>query len=456
MSAPSFTRRMLRLGGLLVALSVVTPTIVSAQDAPRKELTEKVSTEVSKLQELFDAKQWDTALAKVDSLLADVRPESYDRTLLNQIKVQILLTQGKYAAAIEPLETALRLGHAYNFIEERQNLEFTQILSQLYFQEGTTTKDTRLRDDYLKKAYDTIKVYLAATDKPKVEAVSYAATMMYTQATLDAENPDKQLLAESKELAEKGLLLTAKPREAFYVLVLAALQQEGKNKEAGEILELLVTLNPTSKQFWQQLQATYLNIANAAPPDSQEALEYNVRTVITIERAQKLGILNSPRDHFNMVGILMNIRRFNQAIVLLEKGLANGDIDDTQQNWEYLASSYQQVNKELKAIDVLKQTAAKFPEVGSLEFKIANIYYGLDKLAEAYDHGKKALSKGGLENEGSAQMFVAYMGFELKKYDEALPFAKEAKDAGAVNADRLYEAIENAIKERQAALEATI
>lgn len=456
MSAPSFTRRMLRLGGLLVALSVVTPAIVSAQDAPRKELSEKVSTEVSKLQELFDAKQWDTALAKVDALLAGVRPESYDRTLLSQIKVQVLLTQGKYAESIEPMETALRLGKAYNFIEERQYLEFTQILSQLYFQEGTTTKDTVQRDAYLKKAYDTIKVYLASTDKPKVEAVSYAATMMYTQATLDGDNPDKKLLAESKELAEKGLLLSAKPRESFYVLVLAALQQEGKNKEAGEILELLVTLNPTSKQFWQQLQATYLNIANSSPPDSREALEYNVRTVLTIERAQKLGILNSPRDHFNMVGILMNIRRFNQAIVLLEKGLANGDIEDTQQNWEYLASSYQQVNKELKAIDVLKQTAAKFPEVGSLEFKIANIYYGLDKLPEAYDHGKKALAKGGLDNVGSAQMFVAYMGFELKKYDEALPFAKEAKDAGANNAARLYEAIENAIKERQAALEATI
>lgn len=447
---------MLRLGGLLVALSVVTPAIVSAQDAPRKELSEKVSTEVSKLQELFDAKQWDTALAKVDALLAGVRPESYDRTLLSQIKVQVLLTQGKYAESIEPMETALRLGKAYNFIEERQYLEFTQILSQLYFQEGTTTKDTVQRDAYLKKAYDTIKVYLASTDKPKVEAVSYAATMMYTQATLDGDNPDKKLLAESKELAEKGLLLSAKPRESFYVLVLAALQQEGKNKEAGEILELLVTLNPTSKQFWQQLQATYLNIANSSPPDSREALEYNVRTVLTIERAQKLGILNSPRDHFNMVGILMNIRRFNQAIVLLEKGLANGDIEDTQQNWEYLASSYQQVNKELKAIDVLKQTAAKFPEVGSLEFKIANIYYGLDKLPEAYDHGKKALAKGGLDNVGSAQMFVAYMGFELKKYDEALPFAKEAKDAGANNAARLYEAIENAIKERQAALEATI
>ncbi len=456
MSAPSLSRRLLRLGGLLVALTVITPAVISAQDAPRKELTEKVSTGLSNLQELFDTKQWDVALANVNSLLATVKPESYDRTLLNQVKVQILLSQGKYPEAIEPLEIALRLGKAYDFIADRQRLEFTQILSQLYFQEGTTTKDPRLQTEYLKKAYDTIQIYLAENKDPKVESVSYAATMIYTQATLDAENPDKKLLNEAQELAQKGLLLSIKPRETFYVLILAALQQEGKNKEASELLELLVTINPTSKQYWQQLQATYLNLANSFPPESREALEYNVRTIVTIERAQKLGILDTPRDHFNMVGILMNIKRFNEAIVLLEKGLANGNIEDTQQNWEYLASSYQQVHKELKAIDVLKQTAEKFPTVGPLEFKIANIYYGLDKLPEAYSHAKKALEKGGVDNVGATQMFVAYMGYELKKYDEALPFAKAAKDAGAANADRLYEAIDNAIKERQAALEATI
>src|SRR5690606_7036120 len=102
---------------------------------------------------------------------------------------------------------------------------------------------------------------------------------------------------------EQGLTLSIKPRETFYVLILAALQQEEKNKEAAELLELLVTLNPTSKQYWQQLQATYLNLANSAK-DPDEALEWNVRTIVTIERAQKLGILDEARDHFNVVGIM--------------------------------------------------------------------------------------------------------------------------------------------------------
>lgn len=456
MSAPSLTRRLLRLGGLLVSLAVLTPALVSAQEAPKKEISDKVSEGLGKLREMTEAKRFDEALALINSLVALAKPESYDLTILNQVKVQILLTEGKYADSIEPMETALRLGKTYNFIEKRQLLEFTQILSQLYFQEATSTKDTKVRDTYLRKAYETIKVYLSENDKPTVESMSYAATMIYTQATIDPENTNKKLLSEAKDLAEKGLMLSIKPRETFYVLILAALQQDGKNAEAAELLELLVTINPTSKQYWQQLQATYLNLANAAPPGSRESLEWNVRTVLTIERAQKLGILNTPRDYFNVVGILMNIKQFDQAIVLLEQGLANGNIEDTKQNWEYLASSYQQVRKELKAIDVLKQTAEKFPGSGDLDYKIANIYYTLDKMSDAYTYGKKAIEAGNLENLPSVQMFVAYMGYELKKYDEVLPLAEAAKNAGTNNADRLFEAIQNAINERKAALEATI
>ncbi|MCC5025499.1 MAG: hypothetical protein J6386_23185 [Candidatus Synoicihabitans palmerolidicus] len=386
MSAPSFSRRMMRLGGLWVALAVVTPVISLAQDAPQKELSDSTSEQLSKLRELTDAKKYDESLALINATINQVGPNSYDLTVLSQVKVQILLTQAKYAEAIAPMETALRLGKAYNFIEKRQYLEFSQILSQLYFQEATSTKDLRLKDEFLNKAYQTIKVYLAENDNPTVDSISYAATMIYTQATIDPENTNKTLLIEAKDLAEEGLLLSIKPKETFYVLILAALQQEGKNEESADLLKMLVSINPTSKQYWGQLQATYLNLANSAEPGSRQSLEWNIRTIITIERAQELGFLNTPRDYFNMVGILMNIRRFDQAIVLLEKGLAKGNID----------------------------------------------------------------------NMPATQIFVAYMGYELKKYDDALPFAEAAKNARADNAERLLEAIPNAVKDRQAALEATI
>jgi hypothetical protein len=273
---------------------------------------------------------------------------------------------------------------------------------------------------------------------------------------MDDNNTDTELLMEAQRIAERGLLMSLKPKESFYVLILAALQQDGKNKEAAELLELLVRQNPTNKQYWQQLQASYLNLANESPEGSREWLEYNIRTVLTIDRAQKLGILDNPRDHFNRVGILMNIQQFDEAIALLKEGLSSGKIEDTQQNWEYLASSYQQVHKELAAIDALQTAAAKFPGNGEIDFRIANIYYLMDQMENAYKSGLKSLEKGNLKNRNAVLMFVAYMGYELKKYDDVLPIIQEALDAGADRAEGLHKAITSAIEERKAALEATI
>jgi len=446
---------------LFVIGSVGLAVPAAAQDEPKKEISNKVADKLGELQEFIDLEDWPNALRITQEAMGDAIPESYDTMVLSQIQVQILLTQQKYAEAIPPLENALRIGRAYGLMDARRFSEFNQILSQLYFQEatgikGTSPQDERRKQEYLTKAYQTIKTYLAENDNPSEESLSYAATMIYTQATMDEGKPDRQKLAEAKAIAERGLLRSLKPRESFYVLILAALQQEGNNKEAADLLELLVAQNPTSQQYWNQLQATYLNIANSAPEGSREALEYSIRTILTIDRAQRLGILDTPRDHFNRVGILMNIQQFDEAIRHLVEGLEAGLIEDTQQNWEYLASSYQQVNKDREAINALETASEKFPDQGEIDIRIANIYYLLDDLDEAYDAGRDALNKGNLRDRNKALMFVAYMGFELRRYDEVLPVIQEALDAGAENAEGLHRAITHAIEERRAALEATI
>ena len=166
MFATPLTRRILHIVGLTAALAAIQPVVLQAQEAPKKEISDKVSEGLAKLREMTEAKDYAGALGMINGLLVTAKPESYDLTILSQIKVQILLTESKYAEAIAPLETALRLGKAYDFIGDRQYLEFTQILSQLYFQEATSTKDVKIRADYLDKAYRTIKIYLRDNKKP--------------------------------------------------------------------------------------------------------------------------------------------------------------------------------------------------------------------------------------------------------------------------------------------------
>ena len=136
--------------------------------------------------------------------------------------------------------------------------------------------------------------------------------------------------------------------------------------------------------------------------------------------------------------------------------MANEKIESNQTNFEYLASSYQQVHKPQKAIEVLERATKMNPNEGELDYRISNIYYSLDKIKEAYSTGQTALQKGNLKNKPAVELFVGYLAFELKKYEDALPLVESAIAGGADRADQLYKAIQDAIEARKAALEATI
>jgi tetratricopeptide (TPR) repeat protein len=163
-------------------------------------------------------------------------------------------------------------------------------------------------------------------------------------------------------------------------------------------------------------------------------------------------VLNTPKDNFNLAGIYYNMQQFDYVAEILGNGLQNGGIESTQANYELLASAYQQARKELKAIEALREAARKFPKAGSIDVQISQIYYSIDKYEDAYRYMESGLKKGVDKNASQSYAFLAYLGLELKKYDEALAAAEKAVelDPNSREAKRLLEATQEAVKDREA------
>lgn len=453
--------RALRRRLLAAFLLIGTPVILTAQTAPGGQpapepprLSDPVSEELGKLQPLADAENWDAALAIVTAASAGVAPGSYDEAVLTQLRAQFLLQKGSYKESIPYLERTLELGKAHGYFNERALLEYTYYLAQLYSQEAQNAQGPAAQAPLLDKALSFIKDYVTSAPKINQDHQNTLASLLFARAQVDPNNIDMGLMKEAYEAAQKGLRLTLNPNTRFLVLSLAALQILNRIPESAEILEQLVKLDPTNATYWQQLAVTYLNMAGESE-DSRRAFEYQVRSIVTIKRAQALGIMAEPRDNYNLVGIYFNIGHFDQAIEILERGLRNGGIENLQRNWELLASSYQQLKREFKAIEALKEGTTHFPEAGQLEFQIANIYYAINNLPESLNHAQAALRKGNLSSVSQVQSFAAYVAFELRQFDLALELAEEAaKDPEAREAQRLLGHIKTTIEERDAALEA--
>jgi Tfp pilus assembly protein PilF len=441
--------------GLALAAITLAPALraQTAADLPKKEVSEKTSSGFAKLKPLVDAKDYAGALALVDQTLAAAAPSSFDVYVLSQIKAQILLSQNQLAAAVAPLETALRLGEGNtNFFDATSNLDQINLLAQLYYQVAAEDKDPAKQRAGYEKALAFMDRWLDRTPQPTADGHAFCASLLYNLGTLDSTKPDATRLKAAIGHAQDARLLALKPSSQVQFILIACHLQLGDNARAAELLELAASSDPKSSNTWSQLQSLYLTSA-AETKDADLAYRLNLRALSTLERAQAQGFLNSPKDHYTRVAILFNIQQFSRAAELLEKGLADGTLENAKRNWELLASAYQQTSRDEKALDALDRAVRQFPADGPLEFSLAQFLYNTGKVNEAYRRSAAALAKPGIDKPGQVQIYLAYLAYELQRYDEAhrwIDAARAAGDVPAATIDPLAKAIADAVKERAA------
>jgi tetratricopeptide (TPR) repeat protein len=437
---PLFPRPLLALLG---ALSLLAATAV-AQTPPVRDYSPSDATSelLGKYKLAVDAKNYDAALAILDGQLAKVAADSYDAALLYQIKTQTLLQKGDFSKVIEPLEKGLTLSDSKTptYYEERATRDLLFFLAQLYLQEAVQTKIPGQAPIMFEKADNTMSRWLKITPKSNPDAQLIYAQLLYNRAVQDADKPDQGLLKRTLEQIEIGLKLSTHPKDTFYVLKMVCLQQLGRNDEAVELLELMVKQKPDSATYWQQLAALYLGQGN------------DLRAVLSIERAQAHGLMSTPKDNFNLIGIYFNMSQYEKAAELLEIGLQNGTIEREVKNYELLALTYQQLERPYKSIESLKNAAKVYPKSGQLEFMIAQAYHSLEKPAEALPHLQAAVAKGELQKPHAVYLFLAYISYELRKFDIALEAARKAAEfpEGAKDAQNMIKGIEDIVKDREA------
>jgi hypothetical protein len=443
------------LAALAALLLAASPVALRAQpaDAPKKEISDKISAELGPLRTHIEAKNYPAGLALVERLLTQAPADSFDLFVLSQIQAQILLTQGKLTPAIPPLERARTLAEKYPvFSDAVSTLEQTYILAQLYYQRGEESKVPATRVADLQRALAMIRLWLERSPKATGDTRLFAASLLYTLGTLDPQKPDPALLRQALEQTHEGLLLSVQPSPQLYQILLACHQQLGDLPRAAEALEVLAARPDATATTWQQLHSIYLAAA-ADTKDPAAAHRLNIRALLTLERAQTRGHLNTPKDHYTRVALLFNIQQFSRAAALLEKGLADGTLDNQKRNWELLASAYQQTHQEEKAAATLERALKAFPSDAALEFTLAQFYYNTGRVTEAYTRAQSARAQPAIEKPGPVSLYLAYLAFELQRYEEAAKWIEDARPLPGVTPatlDPLAKAVADALREREA------
>jgi len=448
--------RILGIVALLLALSVPARLYADGDQTPAEppSLSDAVGDGLAKIRPLLDAKPPDFIGANkvVDQLITEAEADSYDMDILLETRARILIQQTRYAEAIKPMEGALDIADRHHFNNAKQTMDIVNLLAQLYNQTADDSHKTKAEQlASYEKAVGYMQRWFKLSTKPNEDISFYYAQLLYGEAVAkNSEHPDPELIRQAREQVEKVLLMSVHPKPSTYAFLLATLNQEQDYLRASEIVELMLSRNPSSKSYWADLVMFYM-IMGQNTKDEKKIREYNIRAINSIERAQALGYLRTQKDNFNLFTLYYNSNQFGKAADILHDGLMSGNIDPILANWQLLASSYEQTNQEFKAIDALKEAAKRFPANGELDVKIAQVYYGLGDSEKSFEYSKIAVEKGGVSKPLQTWEFLSYLAYELHNYDYAKVAIDKVAELMHGTLDHqmsvLKNAIEDAIKE---------
>lgn len=460
-----FRTKSLLQGVLLTAALSAGFVVARAAPPAPPEFTDDTRDVLEKnLRPAIDAKDWDKALGAVATVLAKVPADSYDATVMYQIRSQVSYQKNDYDMALDSLERCLAINDQKHYFDAKVSQELLYQASQFNYQIGATSKDVKAQAAYFVKADNDIQKWLAQAEPKSFtqDTYFYVATLYYSRAQAEAGTADQKAAHEKDNRVylekalywiDRGLRSATHPRDNFYGIRLSSLLQLERWSDAVDLLELEVKQKPDKKDYWQQLAASYLQLATLAEEkkDTKATYLYNIRVILAIERAQRLGFMSTQKENYNLVGIYFTINQFDHACELLEKGLESGGIEPTRANWELLAYSYQQIHKDLKAVATLEKAAKIYKNSGQVEYQIAQVYFGIDKEKEAFEHMKLCVAKGGTEKPSVGWLFYAFLANDLREFDTALKAATEAEKYPETSkqAKQILEAVKATLENRE-------
>ncbi len=413
----------LTMVGLVACTAVSSSASFAADEEARKPpptrssdvLTERVFNSVSEIQALMSPEEVgaepDYEGAKV---LLDELNERYDR--LNDFEKSTLLNfYTNYYLSTDNVEMALQTFEKILTIENLR-IEVSQrammALGQLYMGEERFEEAIEAYDRWREISEEEHEnVFLGLAN-------SYYNLAKYNEAIPYLIQHMEMLEAQARPIA----------RNIYGLLNLMYIELEDYTNAERITKQMVVLFDEPAD--WRNLSAIYGYLDN------------DKLRIETLSLTFAKGYMANASEYINLAQSLAGAEAPFQGAKVLEKGFQDGVVEENEENLQRLVQLYLLSSEyELALVPAMK--AAELGETGASYDQLGYIYYMMHDYANSVDSIQKAIERGGLENLGDAQLFLARALVELDQFEAATVAARRAQELGESSADSFINYIEN-------------
>jgi tetratricopeptide (TPR) repeat protein len=356
------------------------------RNAGAHALTEPTWRQLNAIYEEMGEEQYDEAFEDLSSMLARAGRDTYLKAVVNQALAQVEWARGNYAESLAYFEEAVAL----DILPDPAHFSLMYQIAQLYYMQERHDEALHKLDLWLCRA-------------PQAEITSAAYVL---QASIFTQKND---FTGALSAIDTAIAMDEDPKEQWYQLKLAAHFELGQFPESAETLETMISRWPDKKRYWVQLSQIYYQLEQAGRSLSVMALAY------------RKNLLDSNAEISYLSSLYSNSGVPYKAAEVLEKGIDDGIVPSSRQNWTTVGDSWyaaKELEKSLAAYAEAGQTA----DEGEIDLRRAYILVDLERWPVALDALNLALEKGGLTERKTAEAILmrGMARFNLGEFEQAV------------------------------------
>jgi len=301
----------------------------TADNSPQPRLSEIAYRQFQPIQKQISAKNYDQALNSLNLLAKRYHNKPYAVSIAMNSAAYIYIAQEAYPKAIIWMARTLALSAMSS--AELQTIRHD--LSQL-----------QLQAEEYQNAANTMNIWLKAA-KPAAMRASDFQFLAIAEFHLEHYKA-------SKQAAQKGLSLPKQPSdkqtsEPLYQLILSCDLALKHYQNAQKTLTTLVKLNPTKKNYWQQLAGVH------------DVLEQPKQALAIFELMAQRAMLNSEPERIQYIQRLIHQSNSFKAASKLNQYIQTDEVKDSAENRLLLADAWERSGENTNAIELLKSLPLK-------------------------------------------------------------------------------------------------
>jgi tetratricopeptide (TPR) repeat protein len=377
------------------ACLVLAPTVSSAADAKKPEISRVIAKEMTAAMKALQAQQWQEAIKNLEAANQKSGLTAIDKKSIHDYEGYAYIHLSNFKMAQQEYEAALATG-AYSPEEAAKT---TRTLFRLAAQNQQYAKAI----DFGKQVSDSG----AATG----DDLGVMAQLYYLQKDCK----------DSAVWADKAIAAARKageaPKENLYQFKLQCASDAGDTAAMDGILTDLIKLtNKTT--YWN----TLLRIERQDERDDHN-------TLMIYRIMYNTNSMNADTDYIEMAQLLGDAALPGEAAAVLDKAMSTGVIKDEhkERTTRLLAALKGRADTDKKGLPQ-QETEANKNAAGELLVKLGEVYYGFGDYQKTADSINQALQKGQIKHQDEAYVYLALADVQLKNTADAKKALAKLKD----------------------------